>query len=382
MIIRGINNVNRNSVCHVSTVHDPDDTRIVIRECSSLSGDYHVHLVCRSGHSVEVSFERHLLPVVSSRIKRVIMLIPLALIKAYRTKAFVIHLHDPELYFLSPLLKLCGRRVILDIHENYNVTISKKKYLKRGYAVLLEWVMKLYLRFTLPTANAIILAWPALEDVFLGYNPKRIVVRNLPRLEETHRTIKPGRESLSDRKFVYLGLINEARGALKLFEWVDLYRKRTGNTLRIDFYGKIAKEFEPKFTDCIEKCPSVHYNGIVRSSEVESVLDKYDFGFVFFSNIRNHLYSEPNKLFEYYRSGVVPICSNLPRMNEIIGDSQSGLVVNLSSSLGIGIDEFINLFSNENNINEHIQNGYNYLLNNNWQKEYEKLKKLYDEILD
>ncbi|TVQ80521.1 MAG: hypothetical protein EA369_02245 [Bradymonadales bacterium] len=49
--------------------------------------------------------------------------------KALKLKASIYHFHDPELIPVGIALRLLGKRVVYDVHEDYVSSISQKAYL-------------------------------------------------------------------------------------------------------------------------------------------------------------------------------------------------------------------------------------------------------------
>ncbi|MGC8982027.1 MAG: glycosyltransferase family 1 protein, partial [Minisyncoccia bacterium] len=86
-------------VCHITTVHSPFDVRIFHKECKTLAkSGYEVYLIAQHDKE-EIVDGIHLipLPIVRSRIRRMIYLPIRALKEALKLKANIYHFHDPEL---------------------------------------------------------------------------------------------------------------------------------------------------------------------------------------------------------------------------------------------------------------------------------------------
>ena len=95
-------------VCHVTTVHRPNDNRIFFKECKSLDeAGYDVTLLCANASSTVrdgikiIGFKGH-----TQRIKRFFLTsIVQAFIEARKVNADIYHLHDPELVWMGLLLR-------------------------------------------------------------------------------------------------------------------------------------------------------------------------------------------------------------------------------------------------------------------------------------
>ena len=118
-------------VCHLSTVHQPHDTRIFHKEIFSLANaGYFVIYIVRKGTQVldhpRISYK--FLEDPKNLVDRIINVL-----KAFRialsTKCSIYHFHDPELIPIGLLLKLLTRKkIIYDIHELYSDALLYKSY--------------------------------------------------------------------------------------------------------------------------------------------------------------------------------------------------------------------------------------------------------------
>ena len=126
---------------HVTTVHAVDDPRIFHKECRSLAArGYDVGLIVYHERAEVIDGVR-VVPLDRSRGRLDRM--SRAAWRAYRTaaaeRADIYHLHDPELLWVGALLKLGGRRVIYDVHEDVPKQILSKHWIpSMGSAARIE----------------------------------------------------------------------------------------------------------------------------------------------------------------------------------------------------------------------------------------------------
>ena len=113
-------------VCHFSSAHAPNDTRIFHKQCASLAREgYDVTLVVKAkdsqsvGTTVEKGVKVIQVPVdASSRLKRMLFGAKSIYRKALEVDADIYEFHDPELLPYGLRLARKGKKVIFDSHED------------------------------------------------------------------------------------------------------------------------------------------------------------------------------------------------------------------------------------------------------------------------
>ena len=130
------NKTRKIKVCHLTSVHRYTDNRVFFKECSTLAEKgYDVTLVAPNLEN----HERNGVKLVgvkgnTNRFKRIFITAFRYVYKeARRQKADIYHFHDTELIPVGLLLRLSGKRVIYDVHENNAAAILSRSYVKSGF---------------------------------------------------------------------------------------------------------------------------------------------------------------------------------------------------------------------------------------------------------
>ena len=177
-------------VCHLTSAHNRYDTRIFLKECSSLAKNgYEVSLIVADNLGDESKSGVKILDVGKnnySRLSRFTKTTRKVFRKAYSIDADVYHFHDPELMFYAYRLKRLGKKVIYDVHEDLPRQLMSKPYL--GYVIkkVLPFLLEQIENFLAARFDLVITATPFIRDRFLKINKNTIDVNNYPLLEELY----------------------------------------------------------------------------------------------------------------------------------------------------------------------------------------------------
>ena len=107
-------------VCILTSVHTPFDTRIFHKQAKSLlKAGYDVTLIAQHDRDELVGGIRIIaLPKPKNRLRRMLGTWRVCKL-AFKQKAEIYHLHDPELLQIGLLSKILGKKVIYDVYEEY-----------------------------------------------------------------------------------------------------------------------------------------------------------------------------------------------------------------------------------------------------------------------
>src|SRR5690606_12421036 len=128
-------------------------------------------------------------------------------------------LHDPELIPIGLLLRIRGKRVIFDSHENYPKGMLSKQYLPAWLRPGVAWTYALFERFACRFFDAVIGANPWITEHFDRFHPRAVHIDNYPRLEEfPERKAKVGHST----EVCYVGALSAQRGIVQMVKAIGL----------------------------------------------------------------------------------------------------------------------------------------------------------------
>ncbi|MCP5047326.1 MAG: glycosyltransferase family 4 protein [bacterium] len=305
-------------VCHLSSVHIWFDTRVFYKECRSLAEEgYEVRLVARKEDGERVTVDNvEVIPfgAYKNRFIRILFSSFRMFKIARKQKARIYHFHDPELLVVGILLKLTGKKVIYDSHEDYSQQLMYKTWLKW------RWVIKLIARcfavfewFAIFFCDRIITANQNVEKTFPSH--KTINLRNVPILQTIDQAEPPAVEKTKP-VIIYAGALAQVRGIKEIIRAMTLIT----TDAELWLLGKWESDAFRGECENLEGWKSVRYMGLKKPHEVYGYMKVADIGLSVLHPIKNYLGSEPVKAFEYLACGIPMIMSDFPYWREIFGD--------------------------------------------------------------
>lgn len=370
-------------IAHLSTVHLRTDTRIRLKEATSLaqSLEARVFFFVQDGLGDEEDVINRIYIIDTGprpqggRISRMTR----GIFRMYRAVQAegvdIVHFHDPELIPLGMLLRLKGIQVIYDVHEDLPRQILSKPYiptsLRRPVAWVagsLEWVAGRML-------NGIMAATPAIGAHFPA--SRSVLVQNFPLPGEL---VAPKATPYSHRAphFAYIGGISALRNTRRM---VDAIAEVNYPEVRLKLAGKFQPEDHRTAIEILPGWNQVDFEGWADRSTVATLLGGVRGGLVLFQPEPNHIASQPNKLFEYMGAGLPVIASDFPLWREIVESTGSGLLVDPQDSTAIA-QAMTWILENPKEAEEMGIRGQRAVKNTyNWPAEAEKLVSFYHERL-
>ena len=353
-------------VCHVTSVHQPEDIRIFHKECVSLSKAGHeVYLVERGD-----SYTKNGIRVIGigappkGKLSRIRKTSKKAYQEALKINCDVYHLHDPELLPYAIKLKKRGKIVIFDSHEDIPAQIRDKEWIP---SFLRAFISALYVRYETKVSkriDVVVAATPYIASRFEGRAQSILEINNFPNLDDIlfHETPFENRDSI----VCYVGGISVLRGEKTM---IEAMKSVNGKLMLAGHHEK----------QCLGD--QIHYVGQLNREEVNNLYGESVVGLCVLKAAHNYINSQPIKMYEYMAAGIPFICSNFPGWERVANESKAGVCVDPEDVKQIS--NAINQLLNERKKAQKMgENGRAYVeANCNWHNEEKKLCELYASFL-
>ncbi|MCP5109171.1 MAG: glycosyltransferase family 4 protein [bacterium] len=367
-------------ICHLSSVHPARDPRIFYKECRSLAeAGYDVTLIALHDEE-EVIHNVKIVPFpkIRNRFARIAFSPLRMFFLARKQEAKIYHFHDPELIFTGLLLRLTGKKVIFDVHENIVKQIRTKKFLGK----LSSLAARLFVFFNYLSAKFfhLVLAEHSYEEVYKKYTAKYRIVLNMPDISFFEPFFVGDRGNLND--VFYIGRVTRNRGVETALKALHILKEKNIR-LNMHFVGHIdnplKKELENlDYFEDIKK--NIIFYGRKNLEEGYEVSKKCLIGISVLKPIGNFLHSYSTKVFEYMAVSMPVITSDFELYKGVVERHRCGFCIDPESPQALA-HALEYLLTHKAKAKEMGQNGRTAALTHfNWQIEEKKLLELYKTI--
>jgi glycosyltransferase involved in cell wall biosynthesis len=291
--------------------------------------------------------------------------------------AVVYHFHDPELIPIALLLKLHGKRVIYDVHEDMPQLLLTKPWIPRPFRWLIASIAGTIEVVSAAFWDGIAVATPTIGRRFPAH--KTVLVQNFPRRGE----FALGQaNSYADRPVVvaYVGGISAIRGAREMIQMMSILPASLN--ARLSLAGPVRSTKLDRELRIIPGSERVAFLGWQSREEVARLLGQSRVGLVVLHPTRNYVDAQPTKLFEYMSAGIPVVASNFPIWKSIIQEANCGLAVNpLDPHAIAGAVQWV--LEHPQEAEEMGRRGQKAVRDTfNWESQAETLLRLYRRVLD
>ncbi|MDT0234139.1 glycosyltransferase [Curtobacterium sp. BRB10] len=362
-------------IVHVSSAHPWVDNRVHLREArAAADAGYRVRLIAVESDldAPPTSVEVVRIPR-RSRVRRMVVSTTQALTLALRSRARVVHLHDPELIWTIPVLRLAGRTVVYDAHEDLPDQVWGKDYLTHRQRAVFALLSHGLLRVA-GTANRVVTATEWTGRRFPA--PRRIAIHNFPfaRPEDDAQVGLEARPAL----VAHVGVLSHDRGIDVLASVVEEPSFPAG--WRIGMVGSIDRATSTERLRAAEATGRAVHGGVVGPLEARDLLLRARIGVVPFRRtpVTDQIF--PTKLFEYLAAGLAVIATDVPLWRHLLRGVECVTFVPADDPTAIA--EAIRRYADDPALLErHGAEARRAAARFSWAPEAERLVAMYDDLL-
>lgn len=319
-------------VCIISTVHNALDNRIFYREACSLNKfGYQVTLLAVHDKAENLSGIQ-IIPLKRLLRSRRPFLWLTVLRLALATKADIYHIHDPELLFITPVLRMISHKpVIYDVHESLSDFIEIKDDIQKSLRSFLAWSFRWLEPMLAHLQSGLIFADDQIASSFHSVKKPKLTLFNYPLdtfLNSAINSVK--KPELQVPIVLYLGGLKRNRGISLMLDAFSIVLKSFPGA-QLLLVGPFAPESLQEETRVeIKKrniTDSIIITGAVPFEIIRNYLSIASVGWIPFPPVKKYQKNIPTKLFEYMAYAVPIVSSDLIPIRQFIETEKNGLLV-------------------------------------------------------
>lgn len=292
---------------------------------------------------------------------------------ALKSKHRLFQIHDPDLLTVAFMLKLFGRKVIYDVHDDYEASFKDRLAEKK---ILRAWFPALWWHFEHWAAcrlDGVIVADRHLAMKFKRCDP--IILGNYPRLDFTERSDPSAEKTFN---LIYVGGVNNARGVGVA---LDAIQKIDDPDLRFHVIGACRDE---ALMTRLKSESRVVLHGRVPWLELKHYYKKAHIGIALYQPLEGFINCNGSgvvKINEYMAAGIPVLTANFPGFKHFIEDSGCGITVKSDDPDEIAFN--IKKLMNQPDLRTKLGDAGRELFihNHNWEKHQHKLVELYQKVM-
>lgn len=370
-------------VCHLSSAHAPNDTRIFHKQCASLAkAGYQVSFVVKAkdaqsvGCTTQKGVQVIQVPVdSSSRLKRMLFGAKAVYQKALEVDADIYEFHDPELLPYGLKLAKKGKKVIFDSHEDYPTQIMEKEWIPTLLRRMISSAYRAYETHVVKQLDAVL--FPCTKNginIFENRAKQVVILSNAVMLEEM---TPPQQEAQkSGDTICCTGSLTYQRGI------THLIRAAHQAGVKLILAGQYSSEEYRRELEAMPEYSCVEYLGYIGRQELAQVYARSSIGMSTILNVGQYasLDNFPTKVYEYMAAGLPVIVSDYPFMRRSVQQDDFGIAVDPDDVQAVA-QAIRAILSDPQRAQQMGENGRQAVLQKyNWDIELKKLLELYDSL--
>lgn len=312
----------KTKVCHMTSAHSKDDSRIFHKQCVSLAkAGYNVTLVVND-ETLNKMVKG--VQIISSGIKpknrkeRFLDSKKRLWQKAMEVDADIYQLHDPDLLPIGNKLKKAGKKVIFDSHEDVPRQIIDKGWIPRNLRNIVSKTYEAFEKHSLAKYDGVISVTPKIVERLLKINPNTVMITNYPIVDENQVF-----DRNPEKAICFAGGVNNQYHHVEIIKAMESI-----DGIRYFLAGRVSDTYLEELKS-LPAWVRVDFKGMIPFDEVKKIYSKSMIGMaVHYSNqakVEGSLGGV--KLFEFMEAKLPVICTDYRLWEKIIKDNNCGICV-------------------------------------------------------
>jgi glycosyltransferase involved in cell wall biosynthesis len=364
----------------MTSVHRPLDVRIFQKQCRSLAEAGH-QVVLIAVHDRDELRDGVMIRAINrppQQWRRMTQTAWQVFRAAMRERADLYQIHDPELLPWAMLMRMLGKTVVYDMHENVPKDIAAKTWLAPALKTPVRWATQIAERILLWRLPVVFAENSYAADY--RWLRRSTIVLNMPRLDLLP---EPSHNKLPVFTLGYIGGVGLDRGSRVTLEALRLLKER-GLCVGWECVGPIwpASHQAELEDDAVRYgLNQIRFHGYLPSSDGWQKMRPCHVGLAVFAPRLNIVDSYPTKLFEYMALELPVITSDFPLYRAIVDKHTCGICVNPDSPQELA-DAVERLVRDPQLAQQMGKRGRAAVLNDyNWSSEFDKLQAFYEQFI-
>ena len=365
-------------VCQLTTGHSLDDERILHRIARS-AREFGCESVIAGPGDGTLAFptiEMISYPQLNHRLGplgRLFVWIPV-LWWSLRNRQDLYHIHDPDLVLVGLVLKLLRRKVIYDVHDDYEASFKDRL---ASQPFLLKWVPSCWWWFERRAAEAF--DGVVVADRHLAAKFSRCEAVLLGNFPDHQFTASANTDAETTFNLLYVGGVTRARGVGVALEAL---RKLSFPDIRLHIVGSAN---EASLLEALQDEPRVVLHGRVPWTDLKRHYERAHVGLALYQPLEGFLYCPGEnavKVIEYMAAGIPVLTSDFPGLRAFVEGQGIGQVVKPDDPAAVAA--VIDVLYHDDRLRRRLGTKGRTLFESeyNWERHKGRLLELYRRVLE
>ncbi|MEK7702476.1 MAG: glycosyltransferase family 4 protein [Nitrospirota bacterium] len=310
----------------ITSVRRVSDTRIFYKVCRSLfrAGYEVTYIVPHERDEVIDGIRIKAIPKPKSRWHRVTQTLWQVYRASVHLNADIYSFHDIEMIPVALLLRMHGKSVVYNIHDDATASLLTKHYIPAVFRKPLAFFAASLENLACRFFSGLIPASVGLAEKYSRLNQHTVVVSNFVDPSETP---VPETRCWDNGPFVvtYIGILEEERQIRELVQAMGLLPQALNAVLKLG--GPFSHHSFREEIVSLSEWKYVEELGYLKRPDIIKTLNASMVGVVLTADSTVQRFGSSNKLFDYMASAIPIVATDFSLWKEIIDDAGCGLVV-------------------------------------------------------